>query len=201
MIMTILEKVQEVKSRVALDVGCRDGKYTIKTAPHCGHITAIDINPKAIEKAKSENPGANINFLCMDGRRIGFADDNFDLVYERVTLHHIMEWETALDEMIRVSSRHILIEEPLDDSFDGGKADAGARKFDGFVQPVKSPKQPIGIFHIKADAVIAYEEDFFSFIRCYPGWDMSQSTKFDFGPRAFMSEFPCIAQKIIKHDL
>jgi SAM-dependent methyltransferase len=115
MIKTILEKVEELKPRVVLDVGCREGKYTIKAAPHCGHITAIDINPKAIEKAKSENPGSNINYLCMDGRRIGFPDDNFDLVYERVTLHHVKEWETALDEMIRVSSRHILIEEPLDD--------------------------------------------------------------------------------------
>jgi len=113
--MTILEKVEELKPRVALDVGCREGKYTVKTAPHCGHITAIDINPKAIDKAKSENPGAKINYHCMDGRRIGFPDGNFDLVYERVSLHHIKEWETALDEMIRVSSRYILIEEPLDD--------------------------------------------------------------------------------------
>lgn len=115
MTMTILEKVEEVKPRVVLDVGCRDGGYTVKAAPHCEHITALDINPKAIEKAKSENPGSNINYLCMDGRRIGFPDGNFDLVYERVTLHHIKEWATALDEMIRVSSRYVLIEEPLDD--------------------------------------------------------------------------------------
>lgn len=111
----IIDRIAEIRPRVALDVGCRDGGYTIKIAPHCEHITAIDINPKAIDKAKSENPGANINYLCMDGRRIGFPDDNFDLVYERVSLHHIKEWETALDEMMRVSSRYILIEEPLDD--------------------------------------------------------------------------------------
>lgn len=111
----IIDKITELKPHVTLDVGCRDGGFTIKAAPHCGHITAIDVNPKSIEKAKSENPRPNINYLCMDGRRIGFVDHNFDLVYERVSLHHIEEWETALDEMIRVSSKYILIEEPLDD--------------------------------------------------------------------------------------
>lgn len=115
MITTILEKVQEIKPGVALDVGCRDGGHTYKIAPYCGHITAIDINPTAVEKAKAENPLPNINYLCMDSRRIGFADNNFDLVYERVSLHHIEEWEIALDEMIRVSSGYVLIEEPLDD--------------------------------------------------------------------------------------
>ena len=51
----------------------------------------------------------------MDAVRLDFKDDAFCLVFERDSLHHIPGWEKALDEMIRVSSKHIIISEPLDD--------------------------------------------------------------------------------------
>jgi hypothetical protein len=51
----------------------------------------------------------------MDGRNIRYPDSGFDLVVGRTVLHHIQEWEEALAEMIRVSSKHLLVEEPIDD--------------------------------------------------------------------------------------
>jgi len=51
----------------------------------------------------------------MDGRDIQYPDDSFDMVVEQYSLHHVLEWEKVLDEMIRVSSKHVLIQEPIDD--------------------------------------------------------------------------------------
>jgi hypothetical protein len=51
----------------------------------------------------------------MDGRDIRFPDRSFDLVLERDTLHHVEEWQKMLGEMIRVSAKHILVQEPIDD--------------------------------------------------------------------------------------
>ena len=98
-----------------LDVGCGCGSFTAQLSPHCRKITAIEFSPGLIQRCKNENQKPNITYLCMDGRNLGFPDNSFDLVLERTTLHHIFEWEKALNEMIRVSAKYILIQEPLDD--------------------------------------------------------------------------------------
>jgi ubiquinone/menaquinone biosynthesis C-methylase UbiE len=112
---TILEKVALLKPETVLDVGCGCGSFTVQLSPYCGSITAIDFSQALIDRCKRENQRANVDYVCMDGRNIKFPDYSFDLVLERDCLHHILEWQKALDEMIRVSSGHILVQEPLDD--------------------------------------------------------------------------------------
>jgi ubiquinone/menaquinone biosynthesis C-methylase UbiE len=111
----ILEKVTLLKPGKVLDVGCGCGGSTVKLSPHCREITAIDSSQALIDRCKRENSRPNISYLCMDGRNIRYPENSFDLVLERMALHHIREWEKALGEMIRVSSKHVLVEEPIDD--------------------------------------------------------------------------------------
>jgi len=122
----ILDKITKIKPDHLLDVGCRDGSFTVKLSPYCGEITAIDVNPKAIERAKEIFRLPNIEYICMDARKLEFADNGFELVIEREALHHIDKWETALDEMLRVSNGHIMIEEPLNDGRDEPKKNSKA---------------------------------------------------------------------------
>lgn len=117
----ILEQITKIKPKNLLDVGCRDGSFTVKLSPYCGEITAIDVNPKAIDRAKEIFRMPNIEYICMDARKLEFADNSFELVIEREALHHIDKWQTALDEMLRVSHGHIMIEEPLNDPRDESK--------------------------------------------------------------------------------
>jgi ubiquinone/menaquinone biosynthesis C-methylase UbiE len=117
----ILDRITKIKPEKLLDVGCRDGSYTVKLSPYCRHITAVDINAKAIENAKAKHGKPNIEYISMDARKLEFADQSFDLVCEREALHHIDKWQKALDEMLRVSKGHILIEEPLNDPRDESK--------------------------------------------------------------------------------
>lgn len=111
----ILEKIPELKPHKVLDLGCGCGSYTARLSSYCREITAVDCHPGLIERCRKEIVLSNVTFECMDGRSLAFADGSFDVVLERESLHHSLEWERILDEMLRVSSRLVLIEEPLDD--------------------------------------------------------------------------------------
>ena len=111
----LLAKIKELSPKKALDVGCGCGSFTAQAAPYCGQLLAIDHSPGLIERCMREHPLPNVTYRCVDARRLKLPDKGFDLVYERDALHHIREWQQALDEMARVSSHYILVEEPVDD--------------------------------------------------------------------------------------
>lgn len=111
----LLSKISLLKACRILDVGCGCGEYTVKLSPFCRKLTAIDLSQALIDRCRSESGRVNIEYVCMDGRDVQYPDNSFDVVLERATLHHVLEWHRVLDEMIRVSSKHILVEEPIDD--------------------------------------------------------------------------------------
>lgn len=111
----LITKIQELSPRKALDVGCGCGSFTAQIAPFCGQLTAVDHSPGLIERCMRENALPNITYRCVDARRLKLPNNSFDLALERASLHHIREWKQALDEMVRVSSQYILLEEPIDD--------------------------------------------------------------------------------------
>jgi len=120
----VLETVKKLKPKNLLDVGCRHGESTFKLKDHSVHIIGIDINSEHIEKATKEYSADNIEYCEMDARKLQFENSQFEVVIERYSLHHIKHWYKALDEMIRVSSKYILIEEPLDDFRSEAKVNA-----------------------------------------------------------------------------
>jgi SAM-dependent methyltransferase len=111
----LLKKLKELSPKKALDVGCGCGSFTASFAPYCGQLTAVDHSPGLIERCMRENALPNVTYRCVDARRLKLPNNSFDLAYERASLHHIKEWQQALDEMARVSSHYILLEEPVDD--------------------------------------------------------------------------------------
>lgn len=111
----ILKRISDLKPVNVLDLGCGCGSFTAQLSPHCGRITAIDFSQALIDRCKNENGKPNIDYVCMDGRELRYHDNSFDLVLERDTLHHVEEWQKMLGEMIRVSAKHILVQEPIDD--------------------------------------------------------------------------------------
>jgi ubiquinone/menaquinone biosynthesis C-methylase UbiE len=111
----ILERVASLNPKQLLDVGCGCGSFTVKLSQHCGRIIAIDPSQARIDQSKKENGKPNISYLCMDGRSLKYPDNSFDVVMAREILHHVREWQKVLDEMMRVSAKHVLVEEPIDD--------------------------------------------------------------------------------------
>ncbi|MGB2698057.1 MAG: class I SAM-dependent methyltransferase [Candidatus Zixiibacteriota bacterium] len=175
----ILERVSLVKPDNVLDVGCGCGSSTVKLSPFCGKIKAIDFSSELIDRCKRENQKPNITYLCMDGRNIQYPDHSFDMVVEQYSLHHVLEWEKVLEEMIRVSSKHILILEPIDDARNEEKRNSiQAQKLylevqkevgyshyrhlqlDSLIQYFKRKKIPIETRIIKSERLIDFDEYF-----------------------------------------
>lgn len=82
------EKLLELvgKDKVALDVGCADGYFTLSVAPYFKKIVAVDLSKgmlKAAENLQKEKSIKNVSFEYQDVRKIPYEDLSFDIVYNR----------------------------------------------------------------------------------------------------------------------
>ncbi len=178
----MLKRVSLLKPHNVLDVGCGCGSFTSQLSPYCDRVTAIDHSQALIDRCKKENGKPNIAYTCMDGQQLQFDDNSFELVLERAMLHHVREWQKVLDEMIRVSSRHILVEEPIDDPRSEEKKNAiRARKLylklqqevgyphfeclspDSLMEYFRKREIPTGSQIMRSDKLVDFDQFFNSF--------------------------------------
>jgi SAM-dependent methyltransferase len=110
----LIDLVSSLHPRLALDVGCGCGEFARSVTPHCESLVCIDV-AASLRSRWRDAGGGNVAFCSMDARRMGFPAASFPVVFERASLHHVADWETALDEMFRVSSGYVILEEPVDD--------------------------------------------------------------------------------------
>jgi SAM-dependent methyltransferase len=72
--------------KVALDLGCGDGRFTLRMAAHFQHIVGIDGSVERLKLAQAEQQTVgrnNVRFEKQDAYQTTFAQDTFDLVYSR----------------------------------------------------------------------------------------------------------------------
>jgi SAM-dependent methyltransferase len=83
----------------ALDVGCGDGRLT--TELEAAELTAADVSPVALERARARLTGARVVELEPDAR-LPFDDGSFELVLAAETLEHVRDVQLLLSEIRRV---------------------------------------------------------------------------------------------------
>jgi protein-L-isoaspartate O-methyltransferase len=74
------------KDKLALDVGCADGRFTLSIAPSYQKIIAIDISDGMLEAAKKNQSKAgieNVEFQNRDAYQTAFEPESFDVIYSR----------------------------------------------------------------------------------------------------------------------
>jgi len=93
-----------------LDIGTGSGLLAIGLSGAKGNdfdITAIDISPNMLEKAKENATQAGqvdrIKFLMANGATLPFHDNTFDLVISYASLHHWLEPVSIFNEIERVT--------------------------------------------------------------------------------------------------
>ena len=72
--------------KIALDIGCADGRFTLKMSPNFKQIIAIDVSEQMLDAAKqlqAEQKIFNVSFQKVDATKISFDDEYFDIIYSR----------------------------------------------------------------------------------------------------------------------
>ena len=73
-----------------LDVGCGDGILAAELArAGVPHVTALDVDLAVVERARSRNAAANVEWLHGDVFATPFAPGAFDAVVSVASLHHM----------------------------------------------------------------------------------------------------------------
>ena len=83
----------------ALDLGCGDGRLTAEL--DASELTAADVSPVALERARARLPDARLVELAPDAA-LPFDDSSFDLVLCAETIEHIRDVQLLLSEIRRV---------------------------------------------------------------------------------------------------
>jgi ubiquinone/menaquinone biosynthesis C-methylase UbiE len=100
-----LEKHCTSRATKILDFACGNGENGVYAATCGADCTGIDISPEGVDNSNKNASKFGVEdhcrFVVMDGERMTFGDDTFDLGIEYGALHHV-DLEAALSELARV---------------------------------------------------------------------------------------------------
>lgn len=80
----------------ALDIGARDGYYSVLLAQRFAHVASLDLAPSRVHDSRVE-------CVAGDATALPFPDRSFDLVFCAEVLEHIPDVERACREIVRVT--------------------------------------------------------------------------------------------------
>jgi len=101
----LVELTNPDASWLVLDVSTGAGHTALAFAPHVAHVVATDLTPQMLEAAQKlaqERQVTNVEFRPADAQRLPFDSNYFNLVTNRIALHHYPDMRAAIREMARV---------------------------------------------------------------------------------------------------
>ncbi|WP_080672246.1 class I SAM-dependent methyltransferase [Bradyrhizobium japonicum] len=93
-----------------LEVGCGSGYYCEVFAtllPGRVRYTGVDYSKAMITRARAHYPSAAFEFG--DATRLPYGDNTFDIVFNGVSLLHIVDYQAAVHQAARVASRYCVL--------------------------------------------------------------------------------------------
>ena len=101
----LIELTQPQSDWLVLDVSTGAGHTALAFAPRVARVIASDLTPQMLDEARKlakERDIANLEFEPADAHALPFDDNTFDLVTNRIALHHYSDARKAIAEMARV---------------------------------------------------------------------------------------------------
>ena len=99
---------QPQRDWIVLDVSTGAGHTALAFARFVARVVATDLTPQMLDAARrlsTERKICNVEFTPADAHSLPFDDDVFDLVTNRIALHHYPDACKAVREMARVCKR------------------------------------------------------------------------------------------------
>jgi ubiquinone/menaquinone biosynthesis C-methylase UbiE len=107
----VVEAVRSVNPASILDVGCGEGRTTeIVGRAVDARVVGMDLESVVVEDAARSVAGAS--FVVGSALNLPFEDHSFDLVLATEVLEHLDQPRAALEEMLRVARRALLVTVP-----------------------------------------------------------------------------------------
>lgn len=101
----MVELTEAQPNWTVLDVSTGGGHTALAFAPNVARVVATDLTPEMLEVAERfirEKGVQNVEFKLADAERLPFQDSEFDLVTNRIALHHYPDARAAVSEAARV---------------------------------------------------------------------------------------------------
>lgn len=114
---SLLREIKKITPDAILDVGCGEG-FTLSKLKEAGlgrRLEGIEYLDTAIALGKKERPDIAIKKGSI--YKLPYKDNTFDLVLCTEVLEHLEEPEKALEELVRVSKKHVLLTVPNEPFF------------------------------------------------------------------------------------
>ncbi len=100
-----------------LEVGAGEGVISRRMQERFGTCVALDLPDAGLRAEWRTRPGPH--YLHGDAERLPFRDEQFDLVVCVEVLEHLKDPDAGLRELVRVTSRHLLLSVPHEPFFRG----------------------------------------------------------------------------------
>ncbi len=91
-----------VGGKSVLDLGCNTGYGTNILADSAESVIGVDVAERAINHAREKYGSKGIQFEVVDGVRIPFGDETFDVVTGFQLIEHLVEYDSFMAEVKRV---------------------------------------------------------------------------------------------------
>lgn len=86
-----------------LDVGCNTGYGSSILSNSADAVIGVDVSSRAIKFAQEKySDRRSLKFQEVDGNRLPFADDSFDLITGFQLIEHLIEYDSFISELQRV---------------------------------------------------------------------------------------------------
>jgi ubiquinone/menaquinone biosynthesis C-methylase UbiE len=100
--LDLIKENSDKKSRV-LDIGCGGGRLSLEINNFCKEVVGIDYSKSSLKSARKVNFRKNIKYVFMDGEKLTFPDESFDLVVSHAAINKKMcRAEYCFKEVFRV---------------------------------------------------------------------------------------------------
>jgi ubiquinone/menaquinone biosynthesis C-methylase UbiE len=95
------ELAKNISAPRVLDIGCGTGSLLRALSPRIGQSAGVDISRGMIDEANRTGNSSKLSFLAIDGPRLPFADNSFDVVTSFLSFRYL-DWDPILREIARV---------------------------------------------------------------------------------------------------
>ena len=97
-----IELSKTALNKRVLDLGCNMGYGSEILSRTAKKVIGVDVSEKAINSAKRQYYKQNIDFQTIDGKKLPFEDNSFDIIISCQVIEHIVDYTDYLDEIKRV---------------------------------------------------------------------------------------------------